>query len=115
MSDNILESTKKILGIAPDYDAFDLDIITHINSTFSTLSQLGIGPVNGFMVVDGSEVWADLFGNDLNLNAIKTYVYLKTRVVFDPPSTSFTLSAMQEQIKELEWRLNVYREGRDHE
>lgn len=113
MSDNILECTKKILGITPDYDAFDTDIIVHINSAMSTLNQLGLGPDDGFMIEDGSEEWGDLLEDDKNLNSIKTYIYLKVRVIFDPPSTSFTLTAMQEQIKELEWRLNVYREGRD--
>lgn len=115
MSENILESTKKILGIASDYDAFDLDVMTHINSALSTLNQLGLGPEEGFMIQDGEEEWGDLLEDDMRLNSIKTYIYLKVRILFDPPSTSFVLTAMQEQIKELEWRLNVYREGRDRE
>lgn len=113
MSESILDSTKKILGIDPSYDAFDMDITMHINSAFSTLHQLGLGPEEGFMIEDDGEEWGDLLEDDRRLNSIKSYVYLKVRVVFDPPTTSFTLSALQEQIKELEWRLNTYREGRD--
>jgi hypothetical protein len=110
MFDSILTSTKKILGIDEAYTAFDLDITTHINSVFSTLSQLGIGPVDGFMISDDTEIWEDFF-YDWNLNAIKSYVYLRVRLLFDPPTTSYTITAMNEQIKEMEWRLNVVREG----
>ena len=111
MSESILDSTKKILGLEADYTPFDLDVITHINSTFSTLHQLGLGPTSGFMIVDSSAVWADFFGNDPRLYAIKTYVYLRVRLLFDPPTTQYLMAAYQEQIKELEWRLNVVREG----
>jgi hypothetical protein len=110
MTDSILTSTKKILGIDEAYTAFDLDITTHINSVFSTLSQLGIGPVDGFMIVDATEVWEDFF-DDWNLNSIKSYVYLRVRLLFDPPTTSYTITAMNEQVKEMEWRMNVVREG----
>lgn len=114
MSDSILNSTKKVLGIDADYDAFDPDIIMHINSAFSTLNQLGLGPDEGFMIEDDTTVWGDFLDDDKRLNSIKTLVYIKVRILFDPPTTSFVLAAQQEQIKELEWRLNVYREGRDH-
>lgn len=114
MDDSILNSVKKILGIAPDYDAFDTDVIVHINSVFSTLNQLGLGPDEGFMIEDDSAVWEDFLLNDMRLNSVKTYVYLRVRVLFDPPTTGFTLTALQEQIKELEWRLNLFREERDH-
>lgn len=110
MSDSILESTKKILGIGPDYDIYDLDVITHINSAFVTLHQLGIGPEEGFMIVDDTSVWSDFLGTDPRLNSVKTYVYLKVRLVFDPPGTSFLLEAQRKQIEEIEWRLNVQRE-----
>lgn len=110
MDDSILNSVKKILGIAPDYDAFDTDVIIHINSVFSTLNQLGLGPSEGFMIEDDSAVWEDFLLGDMRLNAVKTYVYLRVRVLFDPPTTGFTLTALQEQIKELEWRMNVVRE-----
>lgn len=113
MSDSILVSTKKILGLDASYTAFDVDIIMHINSVFGTLNQLGIGPINGFMIEDDTALWRTFIGSDLNLNAVKTYVYLRVRLLFDPPATSFHITAMENQIKELEWRLNVYRETRD--
>lgn len=111
MSESILNSTKKVLGISEDHDAFDVAILMHINSVFSTLSQLGIGPVEGFFIEDDSTDWEEFFGPDLNLNSVRTYVYLRVRLLFDPPATSFHINAIEEQIKELEWRLNTYREG----
>lgn len=114
MSDSILTTVKKLVGIDESYDAFDLDIITHINSALSTLDQLGIGPEEGFMIEDDSATWGDFLGDDIRLNSVKSLIGLKVRVVFDPPATSFTLDAFNKQIEELQWRLNVYREGRDH-
>jgi hypothetical protein len=110
MSDSILTSTKKVLGLDESYTAFDQDVILHINSVFNTLTQLGIGPLAGFAIEDNAAVWADFIGTDLRLNLVKTYVYLRVRMLFDPPTTGYLVTAMQEQIKELEWRLNVYRE-----
>lgn len=107
MSNSILDSTKKILGIAQDYTIFDLDIITHINSTFSTLTELGVGPDVGFAISDNSAIWTDFMGDSLRLNNVKTYVYLRVRMLFDPPQTGYLVTAMQDQIRELEWRLNV--------
>jgi hypothetical protein len=113
MEQSILTSTKKILGIAEDYTVFDLDIITHINTAFSTLTQLGVGPATGFMINDATEVWTDFIEEDLQYNAVKSYVFLRVRALFDPPQTSYLISATERQIQELEWRLNVYREGKD--
>ena len=110
METSILNSTKKILGISEDYTAFDLDIITHINTAFSTLTQLGVGPSQGFMIQDDTEVWADFISDDLQYNSVKTYVFLRVRMVFDPPTTSYLIDAVDRQIRELEWRLNVHRE-----
>lgn len=112
MEQSILTSTKKILGIDKDYTVFDLDIITHINSAFSTLTQLGVGPRAGFMINDDTEVWSDFIDieNDLQYNSVKSYVFLRVRQLFDPPSTSYLISAVERQIQELEWRLNVHRE-----
>jgi hypothetical protein len=110
MEQSILISTKKILGIAEDYTVFDLDVITHINSAFSTLTQLGVGPADGFMINGDEEVWTDFIANDLQYNSVKSYVFLKTRQLFDPPTTSYLISAVEKQIQELEWRLNVHRE-----
>lgn len=110
MEQSILKSTKKVLGIDAAYTAFDLDVITHINAAFSTLTQLGIGPVNGFQIEDDTAVWGTFLGTDLQLNSVKSYVYLKVRLIFDPPQTSYHMEAIKEQIHELEWRLNVHRE-----
>lgn len=113
METSILNSTKKILGIADDYTAFDLDIITHINTALSTLTQLGIGPTIGFMIEDESATWEDFitYSNIFQLNAVKSYVFLRVRLLFDPPTTSYLIDSMERQIQELEWRLNVNREG----
>jgi hypothetical protein len=110
MEESILTGTKKILGLDEDYTAFDLDVITHINSAFATLSQLGIGPAEGFMIEDATAVWTDFVSGDLGLNMIRTYIFLKVRMVFDPPTLSYMVDAMAQQIKELEWRINVHRE-----
>jgi len=107
MSDSILTSTKKILGLAEDYTAFDLDVVTHINSVFLTLNQLGVGPVNGFMIEDAEALWTDFVGTNVKLNAVKTYVYLRVRLMFDPPANSYLITSMEKQVQELEWRLNV--------
>lgn len=110
MEQRILTSTKKILGLAEEYTVFDLDVITHINSAFSTLTQLGVGPTDGFMIEDDTAVWSDFIVDDIQYNAVKTYVYLRVRQLFDPPSTSYLITAFETQLKELEWRLNVHRE-----
>ena len=111
MEDSILISTKKILGVSEDYTVFDLDIITHINAAFSILHQLGI-PEGGFFIEDETDTWSSIPGIiPTQLGLIKTYVYLKVRYLFDPPGTSFLLTATDNQIKEYEWRLNVSREN----
>ena len=107
MTDSILNSTKKILGLAPEYTAFDLDIMTHINTVFLTLHQIGVGPESGFLIEDAEAEWWDLLGDDPRLNAVKTYVYVRAKNLFDPPQTSFHQTAMEKQIQELEWRLQV--------
>jgi hypothetical protein len=111
MEDSILKSIKKILNIAPEDPAFDLDVITHINSVFSTLNQLGVGPPNGFMIEDATALWSQFLEGDPRLNSVKTYVFLRVRLLFDPPTSSYAITAVKEQIQELEWRINVYREG----
>jgi hypothetical protein len=111
MSASILDSTKKILGLEADYTAFDLDILTHINSVFSDLQQLGIGPVEGFAIEDASAEWDDFLEGNVLMNSVKTYMYLRVRLLFDPPTASFHISSLKEQQTALEWRLNVQREG----
>lgn len=106
--DSILQETKKLLGIMPDYTQFDKDIIIHINSVFLTLHELGVGPKEGFQIEDGGDEWTDFISdNPLLLGAAKTYVYQKVRLLFDPPVNSAVLEAIKESIKELEWRMNV--------
>lgn len=106
MSNSILESIKKLLGLPKDYDAFDQDVIMHINSAFSILKQLGVGSSGGFVINSYDETWSDYILNESCLNDVKTYIYLKVRLWFDPPTNSSVLNAMQSQINELEWRLN---------
>jgi hypothetical protein len=110
MEESILKSTKKILGLDAQYTPFDLDIITHINAAFSILDQLGVGPDGGFYIEDETALWSDYLVPPNQLNLIKTYVYLKVRILFDPPGTSFLLQSAEDQIREYEWRLNVFRE-----
>jgi hypothetical protein len=110
MESSILISTKKILGVAANYTAFDLDIITHINSAFSILNQLGVGPVMGFAIEDDAAVWADLALPQNQLSMVRTYIFIKARMLFDPPTTSFLIEAMNKQIEEHEWRLTIFRE-----
>jgi hypothetical protein len=111
MEESILISTKKMLGVAEEYVVFDLDIITHINSVFSILTQLGVISSEGFAIEDDGAVWNDVIGDNLNYNSVRSYVFLRVRMLFDPPTTSYLITAMNEQIRELEWRLNVTREG----
>lgn len=110
MEDSILISTKKILGLPEEYTPFDLDVITHINATFSTLSQIGIIPNDGFMIEDETAMWSELNLVTNWSTQIRTYMFLKVRMLFDPPTTSYLIEAMEKQIKEIEWRLNVFRE-----
>jgi hypothetical protein len=110
MEESILKSTKKILGLSEDYTPFDLDITTHINAAFSILNQLGVGPAGGFSITDASALWSDYLVPSNQLHLVKTYVFLKVRFLFDPPATSFLLTTYDNQIKEYEWRLNVFRE-----
>lgn len=111
MEGSILTSTKKILGIAADYTAFDLDVITHINAAFAILSQLGVGPLGGFSISDDTAQWDDyLTTTPEQLHLVKTYVFLKVRILFDPPGMPHLVNAATDQIKEYEWRLNVFRE-----
>lgn len=104
--DSILNSIKKMLGIAAEYKHFDSDIIMHINSVFMTLNQLGIGPKNGYSILSELETWENFLGESTNLEAVKQYVYLEVKMMFDTSTTSnATLDAMKRQSDELEWRL----------
>lgn len=106
--ESILTSIKKLLNIAEDYEYFDTDIIIHINSTFSTLNQLGVGPAEGFTIKDKTSVWTDFIPeNHKEFESVKTYIYLKVRLIFDPPDKSSVLESTNRVINETEWRLNV--------
>lgn len=104
--ESILTSIKKLLGLDELYEHFDPDIIMNINTVFMILTQLGVGPSEGFTIKDKTALWTD-FVPDKNVEAVKTYVYLKVKLVFDPPSSSFVLESMKETTKELEWRINA--------
>lgn len=108
--ESILTETKVALGIAEAVSVFDQEIRMHINSALGTLNQLGLGPAGGFEVVDVTQTWAAFLVTDLNLNPVKSYVYLRVKLLFDPPVNSWTVTSMKEQIEQLEWRLNVVRE-----
>ena len=104
---SIFKTIKSLLGPESDYDAFDNDIIIFINSAIATLTQLGIGPPAGFRITGDTETWTDLVGSYEDLDSVKSYIYMKVRLAFDPPSNSSVLNAYQEACKEYEWRLNV--------
>ena len=106
--ESILTSIKKLLGIAEEYEHFDNDIIMHINAVFMILTQLGVGPSKGFVITDSSASWDDFLpeGGE-KLQAVKTYMYMKVRLMFDPPTSSAVMESMNRMINELEWRLNV--------
>ena len=107
METSILTSIKKMLGVAEDYTEFDEDIITHINSVFLNLTQLGVGPEEGFMIEDDTAAWEDFIDDSIKLQAVKTYMYLKVKLLFDPPLSSSVTESFTRMIAELEWRLNV--------
>ena len=107
METSILTSIKKLLGVAEDYVEFDEDIMTHINSVFLNLTQLGVGPEEGFMIKDDTAEWEDFINNSIQLQAVKTYVYLKVKLLFDPPLSSSVTESINRMIAELEWRLNA--------
>lgn len=107
LSESILLSVKKMLGLDKDYDVFDPELIIHINTVFGTLHQLGVGPEDQFRITGDSDLWSDFTTEGEQTDEVKSYVYLRVRLLFDPPSSSFVLSSFKEQLQELEWRLNV--------
>jgi hypothetical protein len=112
--ESILTSIKKLLLISEEYKQFDADIIMHINTVFMTLTQLGVGPEEGFGIDDDTAIWTDFIDDIGRLQAVKTYIYLKVKILFDPGSIgSSTLAAYERQIQELEWRLNIAAENKE--
>lgn len=111
-SDSILDSVKKSLGLYDGYDAFDNDIIMHINSVFANLAQMGICPdENGFAIADNSTEWSEFTNDDKLINNVKSYMYLKVRLLFDPPTISSLLESINRQINEFEYRLYTQKGG----
>lgn len=113
MTDSILTSVKKLLGIPEEYTQFDLDLIIHINTVFMGLTQLGVGPEEGFSIEDDTATWEDFIEDDLRFEAVKSYVALKTRLLFDPPGGSVHMGCIEKSIAEFEWRLRMAAEAEE--
>lgn len=111
--DSILTSIKKLLGIAEEYTHFDSDIIMHINSVFMILTQIGVGPSKGFSIEDESAVWTDFIPDVNRLEAVKSFMHLKVKLLFDPPTSSAVMESYNRMISEFEWRLNVAAESNE--
>ena len=111
MGESILATIKKMLGLEADYTPFDMDIIVLINSAFMTLNQLGVGPKEGFAIKDYSSKWSDFVTNNVMMNSAQEYVYMKVKMVFDPPSNSYVMDAMKQRCQEYEVRLNMQAES----
>ena len=107
MTDSILTSIKGLLGVDESVTAFDQDIIIAINTAFNYLNQVGVGPETGFSITDDSAVWTDFLGVATDLEAVKTYAYLRAKLLFDPPLNAFLVDAIKEQLVELIWRLQI--------
>lgn len=122
MEESILTSVKKSLGISEEYEHFDSDIIMHINGVLMTLTQIGLGPENGFLISDKTTTWKDFVDageydpivTNESLGSIMSYVSIKVKLIFDPPSNSFTIEAMKKTANELEWRLNLAAERKSN-
>ena len=105
--DSILTSIKKLLGIAEEYTHFDSDIIIHINTAFSILTQIGVGPSEGFSITDKTKIWTDFISDQTNIELVKSYVFLKVKIMFDPPISSVVEKSIKETISELESRISI--------
>lgn len=111
VGDSILKTIRKMIGPSHECDVFDVDLIVHINTIFATLTQIGVGPISGFEITGDTETWADFIGSDPRFSAVKSYMYLKTRLLFDPPASSVAAASMEKLALEYEWRLNVNAES----
>ena len=107
-NDSILTSIKKLMGLTEEYDAFDQDILILINSVLFELEQIGVKAKDGFSLTDKTVVWSDYSDDDRLLNALKPYIYMKTKLAFDPPTSSGALDSMNRIIDRFEWRINLY-------
>lgn len=109
--ESILTSIKKLLGITEEFENFDPEIIMHINSVFMILNQLGVGPSEGFTIEDDTSTWVDFIPDTTKVEAIKSYMYLKVKILFDPPTNSTVVDSTNRLIAELESRLNIAAES----
>lgn len=109
--ESILTSIKKLLGISEEYEHFDNDLIMHINTVFLVLTQIGVGPKEGFIIEDASYQWADFIEDSVQLQAVKTYMYLRVKLLFDPPLSSAVIESTNRMISEYEWRLRLAAES----
>ncbi|MDD2298542.1 MAG: hypothetical protein PHU69_02765 [Fermentimonas sp.] len=105
--ESILTSIKKMLGIADEYTHFDADLIMHINSVLAILTQIGVGPAEGFSIEDKEDVWTDFIQQSPKLEFVKSYTYMKVKLLFDPPLSSAVIESTNRMISELEWRIQV--------
>lgn len=115
MEESILTSIKKLLGVGEEYTQFDTDIIMHINSVFMVLNQLGVGPDSGFSITDKTATWKDFLQDETNLEGVKSYMYAKVKLLFDPPLSSSVTAAIERIISEFEWRLYMAAESKGKE
>lgn len=109
--ESILTTIKKLLGLGDDYAAFDTDVIANINTALMSLTQLGVGPTDGYFISGESETWSDFIGGSKSIEAVKTYIYLSVKLVFDPPTSNYVLESMDRQIYELAWRIRLQAES----
>lgn len=107
MQNSILLTIKQMLGIPSEYSVFDEELIVYINTVIAALRQLGVGPENGFAITGENDSWEDYIGDTSMYENVKSYIYLKVRMMFDPPSSSFVLEAFKNQAAEIEWRIYI--------
>ena len=105
MEESILKTIKQLIGCPDDFEQFDLDLMVHINSAFATLTHLGVGPKEGYRIIGADNTWSEFEDDVQKLSLIKDYVYIKTRLLFDPPTSGSLMDSLKEQLKEMEWRL----------
>ena len=110
IQDSILDTTKRQLGLDLADDSYDVEIVMHINSIFFILTQLNVGPTNGFSILGKEEVWADFIGED-QIHAVRTLMGLRVKLIFDPPATGPMIAAIERVAEQMEWRLNIHMEG----
>lgn len=106
MYNSILQDTKEMLGIPAHVKDFDPPLILHCNTVLATLTQLGVGPTEGFYILDDTDIWEELI-QERNLHNIKAYVYLKVKLLFDPPANATLVNSMESQLREIEWRISM--------